>query len=64
MEKKPYQVQVKTRGEIDGGCDGKNTWDSAVRSAVPRTLDMSILSWEGQSTDAIDELQPVGALRS
>jgi hypothetical protein len=55
--KKPYQVRVKVGGEIDGGCAGKNAWDSAVRSAVPRTLDMSILSWEGQSTDAIDELR-------
>jgi hypothetical protein len=55
--KKPYQVRVKVGGEIDGGCAGKNAWDSAVRSAIPRTLDMSILSWEGQSTNAIDELQ-------
>jgi hypothetical protein len=28
-----------------------------VRSAVPCTLDMSILSWEDQSTNAIDELR-------
>jgi hypothetical protein len=55
--KKPYKVQVKARGEMDGACDGKNSWDFAVRSAVPRTLDMSCLSWEGQSTDAMDELQ-------
>jgi hypothetical protein len=48
---------VKAGGEIDGGCDGKNAWDSAIRSAVPRTLDMSLLSWEGQSTEAINELR-------
>jgi hypothetical protein len=54
---KPNQVQVKARGEIDGGCDGINIWDSVVRSVVPHTLDMSILSWEGQSTEVIDELK-------
>jgi hypothetical protein len=25
---KPYQVCVKPGGEIVGGCDGKNSWDS------------------------------------
>jgi hypothetical protein len=42
--KKPYQIRVKAGREINGGCNWKNAWDFAVRSTVPRTLDMSILS--------------------
>jgi hypothetical protein len=54
--RKPNQVQVKAGGEIAGGCDGKNAWESSVRSIVPRTLDMSMLSWRDQSPSALAEL--------
>jgi hypothetical protein len=37
--RKPYMLQVKA-----GGCPGKNAWDAAVRTSVPRMLDMSVLS--------------------
>jgi hypothetical protein len=54
---KPYQVRVKPGGEIAGGCDGKNSWDSQIRMLVPRILDMSILEWKGQSPNAVVELR-------
>lgn len=55
--RKPYTLRVKAGGEIAGGCPGKNAWDAAVRISVPRTLDMSVLSWKEQSPDAIAELR-------
>jgi hypothetical protein len=55
--RKPYTLRVKAGGEIAGGCLGKNAWDAAVRTSVPRTLDMSVLSWKEQSLDAIAELR-------
>ena len=32
---KPYNVSVKPGGGIDGGCEGKNESDEALRSLVP-----------------------------
>jgi hypothetical protein len=55
--KKPNQVRMKAGGEIAGGCHRKNAWDAAVRTAVPRILDMNVLSWEGKSTEALNELR-------
>jgi hypothetical protein len=55
--RKPYTLRVKAGGEIAGGYPGKNAWDAAVRTSVPRTLDMSVLSWKEQSPDAIAELR-------
>jgi hypothetical protein len=55
--RKPYTLRVKAGGEIAGGCPGKNAWDATVRTSVPRTLDMSVLSWKEQSPDAIAELR-------
>jgi hypothetical protein len=43
---KPKKLRVKDGGDIDGGCPGKNAWDDAIRSLVPRILDMSIIEWE------------------
>ncbi len=25
----------KTKGDIDGGCDGKNVWDEMIRTLIP-----------------------------
>jgi hypothetical protein len=50
-------LRVKAGGEIAGGCPSKNAWDAVVRTSVPRTLDMSVLSWKEQSPDAIAELR-------
>jgi hypothetical protein len=55
--RKPHIVRVKASGEIAGGCEGKNAWDAAVRTNVPRTLDMSVMSWKEQSPDAIAKLK-------
>jgi hypothetical protein len=57
---KPNKLRVKEGGDIDGGCSGKNAWDDAVRSLVPRILDMSIIDWEAQKTAAVEKLR--GAL--
>jgi hypothetical protein len=50
-------VLVKAGREIAGGCEGKNAWDATVRTNVPCTLDLSVLSWKEQSPNAIAELR-------
>jgi hypothetical protein len=55
--RKPNQVRVKAGGEIARGCEGKNAWDATVRTAILPILDMSVLSWEGQSIAALNELR-------
>jgi hypothetical protein len=55
--RKPHTLRVKAGGEIVGGCEGKDAWDAAVRTNVPPTLDISVLSWKEQSPDAIVELR-------
>jgi hypothetical protein len=47
---------VKDGGDIDGGCTGKNAWDNAVRSLVPRILDISVVEWEAQKSAAVEKL--------
>jgi hypothetical protein len=42
--RKPYTLRVQAGEEIAGGCPSKNAWDATVRTSVPRTLDMSVLS--------------------
>jgi hypothetical protein len=54
---KSYTLRVKAGGEIAGGYPSKNAWDAVVRTSVPRTLDMSILSWKEQSLNTIAELR-------
>jgi hypothetical protein len=41
---KSYTLRVKAGGEIAGGFPGKNAWDAIVRTSVPQTLDMNVLS--------------------
>jgi hypothetical protein len=43
---KPQQVVVKAGGDIDTASEGKNVWDSTVRTFVPRLLDISVVNWE------------------
>jgi hypothetical protein len=57
---KPQKVRVKAGGGIDGGCEGKNEFDEALRSLVPRILDVSCVSWKDQSPSSIERLR--GAL--
>jgi hypothetical protein len=54
---KAKQIRVKPTGEIDGACPKKNGWDDAVRSLVPRLLDISTVDWEGQKLEAVQELR-------
>ena len=46
VRKKPHSLSITTAGEIDAGCAGKNTWDSLVRTYVPRILDMNVIDWD------------------
>jgi hypothetical protein len=55
--RKPHTLRMKAGGEIAGGCEGKNAWDAAVRTNVPRILDINVMSWKEQSPDAIAELR-------
>ena len=50
-------MHVKAGGEIASGCHRKNAWDTAVRTTVLRIFDMSMFSWEGQLTQAPNELR-------
>lgn len=55
---KPYNLHILTEtGEIDGSCHAKSAWDAAVRVAVPRTLDMSIIVFEHQDSTAVLRLK-------
>jgi hypothetical protein len=54
---KPHTLWVKDGGDIDGGCTGKNAWDNAVRSLVPRILDISIVEGEAQKSAAVEKLR-------
>jgi hypothetical protein len=35
MGKKPHKIFIKARGDVDEHCEGKNTWDEAVRTLIP-----------------------------
>jgi hypothetical protein len=54
---KPHTLRVKAGGGIDGGCEGKNAFDEALRSLVPRILDVSILKWKMQNPTCIAKLR-------
>ena len=54
---KPHKVRVKAGGGIDGGCEGKNEFDEALRSLVPRILDVSCVEWKDQSPCSIEKLR-------
>jgi hypothetical protein len=54
---KPNTLRVKEGRDIDGGCIGKNAWNDAARSLVPRILDLSVIEWEGQKTAAVEKLR-------
>ena len=54
---KPYTLRVKPSGGIDGGCEGKNAFDEALRSMVPRILDVSCLTWKMQNPAAVEKLR-------
>ena len=54
---KPHRVRVKAGGGIDGGCEGKNEWDEALRSLVPRILDVSCVTWNDQHPNSIGMLR-------
>ena len=34
----PHKVMVKAGGGIDGGCEGKDEFDEALKSLIPRIL--------------------------
>ena len=50
-------MRVKAGGGIDGGCKGKNEFDEALRSLVPRILDVSCEEWKDQSPCSIEKLR-------
>ena len=54
---KAHILRVKAGGGIDGGCEGKNAFDEALRSLVPRILDVSILKWKMQNPTCVEKLR-------
>jgi hypothetical protein len=57
LGQKPNQVHVKPGGYVDQGSAGKNAWDDAIRSLVPRLLDMSIIEWKGHRPESLEKLR-------
>jgi hypothetical protein len=54
---KPHTLRVKAGGGIDGGCEGKNAFDEALRSLVPRILDVSVFKWKLQHPGSVEKLR-------
>ena len=54
---KPHRVRVKSGGGIDGGCEGKNEFDEALRTLVPRILDVSCAKWNDQPPNSVEKLR-------
>jgi hypothetical protein len=50
-------VEVKSNGTIDESCEGKLQWDRDLRLAVPRFLDVSIISLENQNPQEMNNLR-------
>jgi hypothetical protein len=44
-------------GDVDRWCVGKNAWDEAVRTLIPKILDISVLHWEGHEPSSLDKLR-------
>lgn len=51
--KKPHCVRVKA----GGGCEGNNKVDEALRSLVPRILDVSCVKWKDQPPNNVEKLR-------
>lgn len=54
---KRRKVEVKSNGTIDELCEGKIQWDRDLRLAVPRFLDVSIISLENQNPQEMNNLR-------
>jgi hypothetical protein len=54
---KSQQVKVTAGGDVDTSSEGKNAWDSAVRTFVPRLLDISVINWEGHTAESLKKLR-------
>jgi hypothetical protein len=54
---KPHRVRVKAGGGIDGGCEGKNEFDEALKSLVPRILDVSCVKWKYQPPNNVGKMK-------
>ena len=48
---------MKASGGIDGGCEGKNAFDEALRSFVPRILDVSVLKWKLLHSSSVEKMR-------
>lgn len=54
---KPYSVQVRRGGYIDGGCEGHLKWEQMLRTLVPRCLDMSKVRFTEQHEKSVTKLR-------
>ena len=50
-------MEVKSNGTIDESCEGKLQWDRDLRLAVPRFLDVSIISLQNQNPQEMNNLR-------
>ena len=54
---KPNAVHVLKGGEVDPTCEGKNAWDRALRSFVPKIIDMSVVEWSQHRPQTLQKLR-------
>jgi len=54
---KPYIVQVRKEGYIDGGCKGHLKWEQMLRTLVPRCLNMSKVQFSEQNDKSVTKLR-------
>jgi hypothetical protein len=55
MGRKPEQILVTPGGDVDPAV--KNAWDSAVKTFVPKILDMSIVDWDSYKPKSFKKLR-------
>jgi len=55
--KKSHKIHIRARGNMDGCCEGKNAWDDAMRTLIPRILDTNVIKWEGHEPESLNKLR-------
>ena len=53
----PHMVRVQAGRGINGGCEGNIEWDEALRSLVPKIMDVNCVKWKDQPPSSIEKLK-------
>jgi len=55
--KKPHNIKIKMRSDVDRWCVEKNAWDEVVKTLIPKILDINVLQWEGHEPSSLDKFK-------